>query len=211
MKIIDKLHTDYGKFKLNESDLTDNPIELFLKWYNFAKLNNIPDYNAFVLSTATAEGVPSSRVLLLKGLDDEGLIFFSNYESRKAQELADNPNAAMLFFWKEYERQVRIQGKVEKISSEESFEYFQTRPLPSRAGAWASKQSQPLPSRFRLIRDVAKILMQYPIEIPLPPHWGGYRLIPNEVEFWQGRESRLHDRFQYKIENGSWKVCRLYP
>lgn len=211
MKIIDNLHQDYGKFKLNEKDLTENPIDLFLQWYDYSRQHNITDYNAFVLSTATREGIPSSRVLLLKGLDDQGLIFFSNYESHKGRELAENPNASILFFWKEFERQVRIQGKVTKITPEESFEYFQTRPISSRAGAWASKQSQPLPSRFRLIRDVAKILIQYPIDIPLPPHWGGYRLTPHEFEFWQGRESRLHDRFQYRLENSQWKVCRLYP
>lgn len=211
MKIIDELHQDYGKFKLNENDLTENPIDLFLQWYNFAKQQNIIDYNSFVLSTASRDGIPSSRVLLLKGMDEQGLIFFTNYESHKARELAENPNAAMLFFWKEFERQVRIQGKVEKISSEESYEYFKTRPISSRAGAWASKQSQPLPSRFRLVRDVAKILLKHPLEIPLPPHWGGYRLVPSEYEFWQGRESRLHDRFQYRKEDSSWKVCRLYP
>lgn len=211
MKIIDESHQDYGKFKLNNDDLTEKPIDLFLQWYNYAKQNNITDYNSFVLSTATREGIPSSRVLLIKGLDEQGLVFFTNYESRKAREIAENPFGSMLFFWKEFERQVRIQGKIEKISSEESYEYFKTRPISSRAGAWASKQSQPLPSRFRLIRDVAKILIQHPLEIPLPPHWGGYRLIPYEFEFWQGRESRLHDRFQYRLEDGQWKVCRLYP
>ncbi len=211
MKIIDELHQDYGKFKLNENDLTESPNDLFLQWYNFAKQSNIIDYNSFVLSTSTPSGVPSSRVLLLKGLDEQGLIFFTNYESQKARELSENPNAAMLFFWKEFERQVRIQGKVEKISAEESYEYFKTRPIASRAGAWASKQSQPLPSRFRLVRDVAKILIQHPLEIPLPPHWGGYRLTPVEFEFWKGRESRLHDRFQFKLEDSNWKVCRLYP
>lgn len=211
MKIIDDTHQDYGKFKLTESDLTENPIDLFMQWYEFAKQQNIPDYNAFVLSTATPDGIPSSRVLLLKGLDDQGLIFFTNYESQKARELSANPNAAMLFFWKEFERQVRVVGKVDKISPAESYEYFKTRPITSRAGAWASKQSQPLPSRFRLIRDVAKILLQHPIDIPLPPHWGGYRLSPIEYEFWQGRENRLHDRFKYRLEDGIWKVCRLYP
>lgn len=211
MKIIDDQHTDYGKFKLNKEDLTENPMELFQKWFEYAKLQNISDYNAFVLSTANKQGVPSSRVLLLKGLDENGLVFFTNYESKKGQDIAENPNVAMLFFWKEFERQVRIQGVATKISEHESYEYFKTRPLSSRAGAWASRQSQPLSSRFKLIRDVAKILMQYPLEIPLPPHWGGYRVVPNEFEFWQGRESRLHDRFLYRKVNDEWKVCRLYP
>lgn len=211
MKIVDDQHTDYGKFKLNKEDLTENPMELFQKWFEYAKLQNISDYNAFVLSTANKQGVPSSRVLLLKGLDENGLVFFTNYESKKGQDIAENPNVAMLFFWKEFERQVRIQGVATKITEQESYEYFKTRPLSSRAGAWASHQSQPLSSRFKLIRDVAKILMQYPLEIPLPPHWGGYRVVPNEFEFWQGRESRLHDRFLYRKDNDQWKVCRLYP
>lgn len=211
MKIVDDKHQDYGKFKLEEKNLSRNPLELCANWFLYAKEQNIPDYNAFALSTVSADGMPSSRMLLMKTIDDQGLVFYSNYESQKAKELEQNPNASILFFWQQFERQIRIQGKVVKITPAESYEYFKTRSITSQAGAWASKQSQPLSSRFKLMKEVAVILMKNPISLPLPPNWGGYRLIPSQFEFWQGRPSRLHDRFQYKLIEGEWKVCRLYP
>jgi pyridoxamine 5'-phosphate oxidase len=212
MKFIEDEHRDYAQNNLDEKAIQNNPIELFEKWFNLAKEKNILDFNAFILSTSSIENKPSSRVLLLKSFDDRGFVFFSNYESRKGKELSENPNASMLFFWAQLEKQIRIQGVVNKISPEESYEYFKTRPYTSRVGAWASKQSQPLTSRFRLLREVSIIMMKNPNEVPLPPFWGGYRLTPTEIEFWQGRPSRLHDRFQYKkINNENWSITRLYP
>ncbi len=212
MKFIDDEHRDYAQSNLDEKTIKNNPIELFDKWFNLAKESKLLDYNAFILSTSSIENKPSSRVLLLKSYDDRGFVFFSNYESRKGKELAENPNAAMLFFWPQLEKQIRIQGVVNKITPEESYEYFKTRPYTSRVGAWASKQSQPLSSRFRLLREVSVIMMKNPNEVPLPPFWGGYRLTPTEIEFWQGRPSRLHDRFQYlKSNDVNWTITRLYP
>ncbi len=211
MKFINDEHRDYGKNTQEEKVTVNNPIELFEKWFQQAKGSNLLDYNAFVLSTVSKEGQPSSRVLLLKSYNENGFVFFTNYESRKGQELSENPKASMLFFWPQLEKQIRVQGTTEKISPEESYEYFKTRPYTSKVGAWASKQSEPLSSRFHLLREVAVIMMKNPNEVPLPPFWGGYRLIPDEIEFWQGRPSRLHDRFQYQKDTNGWQIKRLYP
>lgn len=211
MKFIDDEHRDYSKSEFSEKSLTKNPFELFNAWFTNAEKKIKSDHNAFALSTVTKDGIPSSRIVLLKNFDERGFVFFTNYESRKGQEISENPNGAMLFFWSELEQQIRIQGLIEKISFDESDEYFKTRPYTSRIGAWVSKQSQPLASRFKLMREVALKMLQNPKDVPLPEFWGGYRLIPNEFEFWQGRPSRLHDRFQFsKIEN-DWKITRLYP
>jgi pyridoxamine 5'-phosphate oxidase len=211
MKFINDEHRDYSKNEFSEKTLNKNPFELFAVWVNDAKSSIKTDYNAFSLSTVNEIGQPSSRIVLLKNFDENGFVFFTNYESRKGKEIEINPNVCMLFFWTELERQIRIQGKVEKISQEESEEYFNTRPYTSKIGAWVSRQSQPLKSRFKLLREVSVKVLQNPLEVPLPPYWGGYRIIPDEFEFWQGRPSRLHDRFRYNLNDGNWDIRRLYP
>ncbi|HPI20507.1 MAG TPA: pyridoxamine 5'-phosphate oxidase [Candidatus Kapabacteria bacterium] len=205
------LRRDYSTRQFNESVAKDSPFEQFKLWFDEVSTTKFLEPNAMVLSTASKDGKPSSRVLLLKQFDENGFVFFTNYESRKGKELEENPNANILFFWDILERQVRIEGAVIKITKEESEEYFRTRPYKSRLGAWASKQSTPLKTRFTLIREVAKIMARYPLDVPLPPYWGGYRLIPTQFEFWQGRPSRLHDRIQYSLEKNIWKKIRLYP
>lgn len=203
---------DYGKFRFDEKSLNRNPFKQFEIWFDEAVKGDFVDPNAFALSTVSSDGRPSSRILLIKGFDESGFVFYTNYESRKGNELEANQYASMLFFWDKYERQVRIEGKVERTSSEESDKYFQSRPRTSRLGAWASEQSRVLKSRFTLVRRVAQIMMKYPTHIPLPPFWGGYRLVPDRFEFWQGRESRLHDRFSYDLlPDGTWDINRLNP
>lgn len=211
-KEIADIRHDYGKFKFDEKSILRNPFEQFSVWFDEALKGDFIDPNAFALSTVDAEGRPSSRILLIKGFDEHGFVFYSNYESRKGEQLSQNPFGAMLFFWDKYERQVRIEGKIEKASTEESEEYFNSRPYTSKLGAWASEQSRVLKTRFTLVRKVAGYMMKYPVNVPLPPHWGGYRLVPDKFEFWQGRESRLHDRFSFNLQaDGSWQIDRLYP
>jgi pyridoxamine 5'-phosphate oxidase len=211
MKFINDEHRDYSKGEFSEKSLSNNPFQLFSDWFEYAKNNVKSDHNAFALSTVSSNNQPSSRIVLLKSFDERGFVFFSNFESQKGIELEQNPLASILFFWQDLEKQIRILGKVEKISDEESFEYFKTRPYTSKIGAWVSKQSQPLSSRFKLLREVAFKMMQTPKDVPLPPFWGGYRLVPHEFEFWQGRPSRLHDRFKFTKTDEGWKVVRLYP
>ncbi len=208
---ISKIRREYNSGSFNEANAEKDPFTQFKTWFDDAMSVNLIEPTAMILSTSSKEGVPSSRVLLLKHFDSRGFVFFSNYESRKGREIEINPNAAMLFFWDRLERQIRIEGTVEKISQEESNEYFQTRPYKSRLGAWASKQSEILPKRFTLIRKVASLMLKYPVNVPLPPFWGGYRLIPNTFEFWQGRENRLHDRIRYQKSGEDWIISRLYP
>lgn len=211
-KDISNIRHDYGKFRLDEKSIKKSPFEQFEIWFNQALEGDFTDPNAFALSTVSKDGKPSSRILLLKGYDERGFVFYTNYESRKGCELEQNPYAAMLFFWDKFERQIRIEGRVERTSFEESEKYFQSRPYTSRLGAWASEQSRVLKSRFTLMRKVAMLMLKYPTSVPLPPHWGGYRLIPEQFEFWQGRESRLHDRFRYILQaDGTWQIDRLYP
>ena len=210
-KILFDLRQDYARGKFDEKSLMTNPFEQFDKWFTEAVDAGAPEPNALVLSTATPDGKPSSRVLLLKSFDERGFVFFTNYEGRKGEEISANPYGSMLFFWQSLERQVRIDGRIEKISTEDSEKYFVTRPYTSRVGAWASKQSRPLKSRYTLIKEVAKLMAKYPINVPLPPFWGGYRLVPEEIEFWQGRPSRLHDRFRYTLTDGLWTPTRLAP
>ncbi len=210
--ILQSLRRDYTAGKLDETTAHDNPFEQFRIWFLEVLSQGFIEPNAMVLSTASKSGIPSSRVVLLKKFDERGFVFYTNYESQKGKELAENPYASLLFYWDKLERQIRINGKVEKTSVEESEEYFRTRPYLSRIGAWASKQSSPLRSRFTLMREVARLTLKYPVDVPLPPFWGGYRLVPNYFEFWQGRQSRLHDRIAYSIQpDGSWKKQRLYP
>jgi len=207
------IRNEYVKGSFNEDDALAKPEEQFKLWFDDAISAGFKDPNAVVIATADKYGAPSARMTLLKEFDEKGFVFYTNYESKKAADLAENPQAAMLFFWDILERQVRIEGKIEKVSKEESEAYFKSRPYQSRVGAWASKQSKELKSRFTLMKDVAKYLAKFPTgDVPLPEFWGGYRLIPHYFEFWQGRESRLHDRIIYKQnENGNWEIKRLYP
>jgi pyridoxamine 5'-phosphate oxidase len=187
-------------------------MDQFTHWWEDATTSNIDEVNAFVLSTVDANRAPASRVVLLKGYTPEGFIFFTNYDSNKGKEIEANPNVAMNFFWKELERQVRITGTIKKISEEESAEYFHSRPLGSQVGAWASPQSQVIPNRDFLEKNFAEHTEKYKEgNVPLPPHWGGYIVHPTQVEFWQGRSSRLHDRIRYSFENHQWTKVRLAP
>jgi len=208
---LDNLRKDYTKDSFNEKTALKNPFEQFKVWFDDAVNFPMMEPNAMALSTVSSDGRPSSRIVLLKRYDENGFVFFTNYESRKGKELETNPYASLLFYWDKLERQIRIEGITEKISIEESDDYFQSRPYESRLGAWASKQSEVLPSRFTLIREVAKLLVKYPAKVPLPPFWGGYRLKPDMFEFWQGRPSRLHDRIRYSNRGGLWIIERLYP
>ncbi|TAL69931.1 MAG: pyridoxamine 5'-phosphate oxidase [Bacteroidetes bacterium] len=209
---ISDIRRDYTKGSFSEKTAKENPFEQFKLWFDEMLKIDMLEPTAFILSTSTKGGKPSSRVLLLKQYDDTGFVFYTNYDSRKGKEIDENPYGAMLFFWDKLERQVRIEGRIEKISSEDSDKYFQTRPYTSRLGTWASEQSSPLSSRFKLIRKVAQFMAKYPLNVPLPPNWGGYKLLPDVFEFWQGRENRLHDRLQYnKNEEGKWGISRLYP
>ena len=211
MSIAD-LRKDYSRASLSETDANPDPIELFSKWFGEAISAQVPEANAMSVSTATADGRPSSRILLIKEFDQRGFTFFTNYESRKGCELDSNPFAALLFYWIELERQVRIEGRVERISDEENDAYYNSRPVKSRLGAIASAQSRPVASREVLEARVQEVEKQYGDHPVRPPHWGGYRLVPDYVEFWQGRPSRLHDRIAYTRQaDGSWQLQRLQP
>jgi len=203
----------YPQPGLRESDVDADPIRQFRRWFDEALAAGIPEANAMTLATATADGVPSARIVLLKDLNDAGFAFFTNYDGRKAGELAANPRAALVFFWGQLERQVRVEGTVERVSDAESDAYFRTRPLGSQLGARASPQSAVLPDRETLERRVAALEKEFAgREVPRPPNWGGYRVRPEVVEFWQGRPSRLHDRLVYRRQSGGgWKVVRLAP
>jgi pyridoxamine 5'-phosphate oxidase len=209
------LRRDYGVGGLDRSDLSADPLAQFESWFNAAAAamdRQRTDVNAMTLSTVDAHGQPSSRIVLLKAVDARGFIFFTNYESRKGSELAGNPKAALTFFWPDLERQVCVAGTASKIPRAEAEAYFKSRPRASQLGAWASEQSSPVESRAVLEAKWREFEAKYPQEIPLPPHWGGYALAPQRIEFWQGRPSRLHDRFQYvRQPDGSWKIERLAP
>lgn len=210
MKSIKDLRTDYQKSELNVKDLTEEPITLFQQWlYQAITYSN--DANAFVLSTVNSNGVPSSRVLLLRDATEKGFSFFTNYSSRKSQEIEVNHNVCMNFFWPEMERQVRINGSISRLSEQESDDYFNSRPYESRIGAWCSPQSQVIESREVLVNKIQELKKKYPNEVPRPENWGGYTIVPNEIEFWQGRASRLHDRFLYNKEGENWTINRLAP
>jgi pyridoxamine 5'-phosphate oxidase len=212
---ISDLRQDYTLSELRERDLNPNPFIQFEKWFQDATAIKEKNFepNAMTLATATKSGVPSARIVLLKGFSEKGFIFYSNYESRKAGELAENPQAALCFHWAVLERQVCIMGKVEKVSREESEAYFKSRPIGSRLGAWASQQSAVIPNRDVLTKKATALETQYADgDVPLPPFWGGYRLAANEIQFWQGQTSRLHDRFRYlKQLDGHWIIDRLSP
>jgi pyridoxamine-phosphate oxidase len=213
MNNIAAIRKDYMLQTLNETDVDINPVNQFSKWWKDAVNSSIDEVNAFTLATATTQGKPSARILLLKGFDENGFIFFTNYTSNKGNQLAHNPEAAMVFFWKELERQVRIEGTAEKVSAEESDVYFLSRPQGSRIGAWASPQSKVIEKRQVIEDNVAKYEKMFGAEnIPRPQHWGGYRIKPTMIEFWQGRSNRLHDRIQYCLQkDNTWIIERLAP
>jgi pyridoxamine 5'-phosphate oxidase len=205
------LRKDYALKTLDEKDVDRDPMKQFGVWMVEAIHAQVPEPTAMTLATVDARGRPSGRIVLLKGVDPLGFVFYTNYESRKGRDLAGNPAAALTFLWKELERQVRVEGAVEKVSAEESTAYFDTRPLGSRIGAWASPQSEPIENRDWLEARWTKMTVEHGAKPPRPPHWGGYRLRPDYIEFWQGRMSRLHDRIAYSRAGQAWKLARLAP
>ena len=207
------LRHDYVAHGLRRADLHSDPIKQFGIWFGEAAAAQIRDVNAMTLATATPDGAPSARIVLLKAISDRGFVFFTNYDSDKGRQLEANPRAALCLFWVQLERQIRIEGTVEKTSRQESEEYFRSRPLGSRLGAWASTQSDVITNRAALEARLAEVTTQYEgADVPLPPHWGGYRVKPASIEFWQGRTNRLHDRFRYTRQgDGSWQIDRLSP
>ncbi len=210
MNIAD-LRKSYEKAELSEDASAADPLKQFERWLNEAIHSEVPEPNAMTLATVASNMRPSTRVVLIKGYDERGIVWYTNYESRKGQELAGNPFAALQFHWVELERVVRIEGRMEKISDTESDAYFHSRPLDSRIGAWASPQSQVIDGRTVLVTNAAKYAAQFMLNPPRPPHWGGYRLVPDEWQFWQGRKSRLHDRLRYRLNEGDWIRERLAP
>jgi pyridoxamine 5'-phosphate oxidase len=207
------LRHEYDAHGLRRADLHSNPFKQFSAWFAAALAADIRDVNAMTLATATPDGKPSARIVLLKGFDERGFAFFTNYDSEKGRQLETNPHAALAFYWVKLERQIRISGPVEKTSREDSAAYFHSRPPGSRLGAWASKQSEVIDSRQILDARLEQMVERFEGgEIPLPPHWGGYRVKPDQIEFWQGRPNRLHDRFRYsRRADGTWQIDRLAP
>lgn len=212
-KSIADIRKDYQLQSLLETDIAADPFTQFSHWWDDAVKSELDEVNAMTLATASLTGIPAARIVLLKSFSNAGFIFFTNYISHKAKELEENPQACLVFFWKELERQVRITGKVEKVTELDSDAYFNSRPIGSRLGAWASPQSSVIESRETIEKNIEKFEEQFAgAEITRPPHWGGYIVIPSVIEFWQGRPNRLHDRLQYsKMQDGSWKIERLAP
>jgi pyridoxamine 5'-phosphate oxidase len=212
MKGIENLRKSYERAELDETHSASAPLQQFEHWLHDALTAKLPEPTAMTLATVGTDGRPSTRVVLLKGCDARGFVWYTNYESRKGRELAANPQAALQFHWVELERVARIEGRVEKTSDEESDAYYRTRPLDSRIGAWASPQSRVITSRAHLVAEAARFGAKYLLDPPRPPHWGGYRLVPDAFEFWQGRRSRLHDRLRYTLQaDGTWRRQRLAP
>lgn len=212
MTTLAELRKDYARGSLDEASVDADPIRQFETWFKQALDARLPEPNTMTLATVDARGYPSARIVLVKGFDERGFVFFTNYESRKGHDLAANPHASLLFYWIELERQVRIEGTVVKTSAEESDAYFASRPLGSRIGAWASDQSREIAGRALLEAREKAFAERYGENPPRPPHWGGCRLVPETIEFWQGRPSRLHDRILYTREaDGHWRISRLSP
>ncbi len=210
-RVIADLRKSYERGELDESASQADPLQQFELWMQQALTAELPEPNAMTVAPVGADGRPSTRVVLIKGYDARGIVWFTNYDSRKGRELAGHPFAALQFHWVELERVVRIEGRVEKVDGAESDAYFKTRPLDSRIGAWASPQSQVIESRAVLVANAARYGAQFLLNPPRPPHWGGYRLVPDRWEFWQGRKSRLHDRLRYRQDGGQWVRERLAP
>jgi pyridoxamine 5'-phosphate oxidase len=211
MSIAD-LRREYARARLDEDSVSPDPVAEFARWFDEALKAKVLEPNAMTLATVAADGTPSARMVLLKGFDERGFVFFTDYRSKKGIELDRNPRAALVLYWSELERQVRITGRAEKTSPQESEKYFQTRPLGSRLGAWVSHQSVVIPSRSQLESGLREVKQRFAGgEVPLPPYWGGYRVWPEEIEFWQGRENRLHDRIRYLRNGERWRVERLSP
>lgn len=205
------LRNEYAREELDEKSVDTDPIRQFQAWMEEALAAKLPEPTAMTLATVNGRGRPSARIVLLKGVDARGFVFFTNYQSRKGKELAANPLAALTFLWKELERQVRIEGQAERVSAEDSQAYYATRPLGSRIGAWASPQSDAIESRAWLEQRWENLAREHGENPPLPPNWGGYRILPDYFEFWQGRRSRLHDRIAYARAGERWKIARLAP
>ena len=207
------LRVDYGRARLDEADVLADPVDQFARWFADARAAGVAEPNAMTLATVGASGAPSARVVLLKDFDRRGFVFFTNYLSRKGQELAANPRAALCFYWQPVERQVRVEGTVEQVSRQDSEAYFRSRPVAAQVGAWVSEQSKAIPSRAELERREKDFLSRFGAgPVPVPEHWGGYRVVPQAVEFWQGRPSRLHDRIVYtRTADGGWALRRLAP
>ncbi|MBI3346085.1 MAG: pyridoxamine 5'-phosphate oxidase [Burkholderiales bacterium] len=211
MSKLSDFRKSYELGELDEAEAMQGPLALFQRWMDEAIAHDVSEPTAMTVATVGANGRPSTRVVLLKGFDADGMVWFTNYESRKGEELALNPYAALQFHWVEMERVVRIEGRVEKTSDRESDDYFKSRPLDSRLGAWASPQSRVISSRAVLVANAAKAAVQHGLNPARPPHWGGYRLVPERFEFWQGRRSRLHDRLSFRLDAGAWLKERLAP
>jgi len=209
---IHNIRTDYVKAGLLEDQVKKDAIEQFLNWFNEALKSKVMEPNAMTIATVSNEGQPNARIVLLKGVDENGFVFFTNYNSKKGQEISENNKIALLFFWPELERQVRVLGEVEKTSIQESETYFHSRPIGSQLGAWASQQSSKIDNRGIIEESLKLVKEKYDSkEIPLPDYWGGYRVIPQQIEFWQGRANRLHDRIVYKKTETSWELHRIAP
>lgn len=210
-RVITSHRKDYAKHTLSETSVNKNPVKQFMNWLHEASDNGVPEPHAFTFSTADKKGKPSARILLLRDVGDKGFSFFTNYKSRKGQELEENPFGAMTFFWQQQERQVRIEGKVVLLDKKTSDEYFNSRPVGNRLGAWASPQSEVIKGREELEKRQAELEAKYNGKVPRPVFWGGYILKPTRIEFWQGRPNRLHDRILYTLVKNNWRIQRLAP